>query len=602
MNIISSTFNGNLTVTSPGFLLKNSTFNGESSFTRNGTSNHQSDGGNVYNGNVSFSNNGSGGRLRLATTTADTYNANATFNSTGQDVQVAYLGENLFKGDITINSNKVVFNTSTGKVTFAGSNNQTLNGSYNYPFKKLAINKQSGTVTANSTLSVDDTLFFVSGKLITTSTNLLTMKAGSVASGASNLSFVSGPIKKTGNTAFQFPVGKNSLFRKIEITAPSNATDAFTAEYFDTSQTSGSTMDTTISFISDCGYWSLTRNTGSSNITPKFAFDSTYCDYLSVKPVHIAFWNGTKWVDKGEGVNDSNTKKTNASVTSYGNFALAYKLMPGDAPQMPYVLNSNSTCSPVEMLFENSDLWFSFEVDSALIKLGIFAPDPNKWYAPLKELVLYEKYTPGSDLTYVHDWQMDCDSALFSFQTFSTDLDTSKKYLAKFSKYEIGDCDGISDTTSYYLNICLRNLRMFTGSQTFYYSDENDLLAHLGVPGNAGPLSPGDVLIPGAANLSINLSSVAPLVIDGVLLSGDYDLINNPQGTLLFTENTALINVSLQDEGYMFVMKPGAKIQNIRLQGPMPGLQDYNQDLQLCAALKLEKTTHVRNDFKIKYC
>ncbi|MBL0340445.1 MAG: hypothetical protein IPP71_05670, partial [Bacteroidetes bacterium] len=190
----------------------------------------------------------------------------------------------------------------------------------------------------------------MSKNLITTSTNLLTIKAGSVVSGASNSSFVSGPVKKTGNSAFQFPVGKNSIFRKVEITAPSNATDAFTAEYFDTSQTSGSTMDTTINFISDCGYWSLTRNTGSSNITPKFAFDSTHCDYLSVKPVHIAFWDGTKWVDKGEGVNDSNTKKTSAAVTSYGNYALAYKLIAGDAPQMPYALSVSTTCTAIEIL------------------------------------------------------------------------------------------------------------------------------------------------------------------------------------------------------------------------------------------------------------
>ncbi|MBL0340220.1 MAG: hypothetical protein IPP71_04440 [Bacteroidetes bacterium] len=115
-------------------------------------------------------------------------------------------------------------------------------------------------------------------------------------------------------------------------------------------------------------------------------------------------------------MNDSNTKKTNAAVTSYGNFALAYKLMPGDAPQMPYELASTSTCNPVEMLFENSDLWFSFAVDSALIKLGIFAPDPNKWYAPIKELVLYENYTPGSELTYTKDWQMNCDSAFLVFK------------------------------------------------------------------------------------------------------------------------------------------------------------------------------------------
>ncbi|MBL0342724.1 MAG: hypothetical protein IPP71_18630 [Bacteroidetes bacterium] len=53
----------------------------------------------------------------------------------------------------------MVFNTASGKVTFSGDSIQTLNGSYNFPFKKLAINKSGGFITANSTLSVDDTLF-----------------------------------------------------------------------------------------------------------------------------------------------------------------------------------------------------------------------------------------------------------------------------------------------------------------------------------------------------------------------------------------------------------------------------------------------------------
>ncbi|MBK7389420.1 MAG: hypothetical protein IPI23_10240 [Bacteroidetes bacterium] len=138
VNIIAATFNGNIIVTAPGILLKNSTFNGTTTLTRNGSSgNHQSDGGNTFN-LLTLDNAGNSGRVRWSTTLPDTYNADATFNSTGgQDVQIAYSGDNIFAGNITINSNKVVFNTSTGKVTFTGTNNQTLNGSYNYAFKNF---------------------------------------------------------------------------------------------------------------------------------------------------------------------------------------------------------------------------------------------------------------------------------------------------------------------------------------------------------------------------------------------------------------------------------------------------------------------------------
>jgi hypothetical protein len=86
-----STFNGEITVSSPGILLKNSTFNGMSSFTKTGTSNAQSDGGNVFNSATTISNTAASGRIRMATVSGDTYNADATFSSTGgQDVQIAY--------------------------------------------------------------------------------------------------------------------------------------------------------------------------------------------------------------------------------------------------------------------------------------------------------------------------------------------------------------------------------------------------------------------------------------------------------------------------------------------------------------------------------
>ncbi|MBK7971003.1 MAG: hypothetical protein IPK08_19915 [Bacteroidetes bacterium] len=113
--------------------------------------------------------------------------------------------------NITINSNKVVFNTSTGKVTFTGTNNQTLNGSYNYTFKNVVLNKSSGTVTANTTLSIDDSLIFIQGNLITTSTNLLTMKHGFKLM-ASNNSFVNGPVKKIGNAYSNILSARKQLF------------------------------------------------------------------------------------------------------------------------------------------------------------------------------------------------------------------------------------------------------------------------------------------------------------------------------------------------------------------------------------------------------
>ncbi|MBL7915477.1 MAG: T9SS type A sorting domain-containing protein, partial [Bacteroidia bacterium] len=327
-------FNGNLTINAPGILTKSSIYYGTTSLNRTGsTTNFHSYGSNVYAGNVTWDNAGSGGRVRLASTAPDTYMGHATFSSTGgQDLQVAYVGDNAFAGNITINSNKVVFNTSTGKVTFTGTSNQTLNGSYNYPFKKMAINKSTGTVTANTTLSVDDSLIFIQGNLITTSTNLLTLKHGSKANGASNSSFVNGPVKKVGNTAFEFPIGKYSIFSPLSITATSSSANAYSAEYFDQPQTHGANRDSTLGGIAYCNYWNLDRVTGSAKVAISIGWNQTHCGLMDSTSATVAFWD-SEW--KNLKVNSFNGNITAGNLLSLdslnitsSNISIAYRIIP----------------------------------------------------------------------------------------------------------------------------------------------------------------------------------------------------------------------------------------------------------------------------------
>ena len=330
VSLESCIFNGNLTINAPGILTKTSTYNGNTTFNRTGSiTNFHSYGANVYIGNVTWDNAGSGGRIRLASTAPDTYMGDATFSSSGgQDLQVAYVGDNTFAGNITINSNKVVFNISTGKVTFTGTSNQTLNGSYNYPFKKLTINKASGAVTANTTLSVDDSLIFMQGNLITTSTNLITMKHGSIATGASDSSFVSGPVKKVGSSAFDFPVGDNGVYRKLGISAPSNSSHAFQVYYSDQEANLNRTSrDTTLALINGTGYWDVQRITGNSNVKITTSWNELRGIADSTR-ARITRWNGTKWVNVGgsnfSGNYSSGTLETDSLQSAFGRYTFSF--------------------------------------------------------------------------------------------------------------------------------------------------------------------------------------------------------------------------------------------------------------------------------------
>lgn len=324
-SITGATFGGDFSITSNALLFKNCTFNGAATFTATGSGSSSWYGGNKFNGNATFTNNASAGNLRLDADTANTYYADATFNGS-RELRVCY-GNSVssFYGNITAASN-TTFNAGTGTLCLAGSGTQSLSFGGSYPVKNLMLNKSGGSASLATALAISGSITFVKGNLTTTSSNLLTINNGGSVSGASDSSFIDGPVKKIGNAAFVFPTGKGNSYRAIGISAPSNTTDAFTGEYFNTGQTLGSSMDTTINTISSCNYWNLNRNTGSSNVTVKFQLDSTACDWNKPDSSHIGYWNGTKWVDKGVGVFDSIYIKPASAISNFGNFLFSYNL------------------------------------------------------------------------------------------------------------------------------------------------------------------------------------------------------------------------------------------------------------------------------------
>lgn len=105
----------------------------------------------------------------------------------------------------------------------------------------LIVNNPAGVLLQND-LFISYVLQFLSGVLTTSAANLLTMGPASLVFGASNTSFADGPVSKTGNTAFTFPIGKTNCgpsgtvngYAALEIAnffGTVLPTDRFTAEY-----------------------------------------------------------------------------------------------------------------------------------------------------------------------------------------------------------------------------------------------------------------------------------------------------------------------------------------------------------------------------------
>jgi hypothetical protein len=144
------------------------------------------------------------------------------------------------------------------------------------------------------------------GRIFSTATELLTMRAGSTAVNASDLSFVHGPVQKVGNSDFTFPVGKDGSLRPCGLsTLSGTTTGAFTAEYFPiTAYSWGTALEPTLDHISDCEYWIIDRTAGSGNAVVELTWDTPEsCGVTAPPDLRVARWDAGLgiWQDRGNG-------------------------------------------------------------------------------------------------------------------------------------------------------------------------------------------------------------------------------------------------------------------------------------------------------------
>ena len=328
-----STFNGSLVVTSPSLYLNGTTFNASAAFTKTGPAYNLSNGGNTFNGITTIVNNGSGTFI-LAGSATDVFNENVVFRQTNAfTLYPAYNVNCTFAKNISTigTSNAILFANNGGRVTLNGAGTQSIDGSSTEApdFYNLTINKTANHVTLNCVVEISNNLTLTNGQIISTGTNLLVMKDNSTVSSVSNNSYVSGPVRKVGDDAFTFPVGKGGYYRPCAISAPSSAGHHFTSEFF-LADSDGlythSSKDVSIDHLSRCEYWTIDRTNGASNVTVRLSWDAPSCGVTSLSDLMVCRWNGSMWKDHGNGGTTGNTSigtvVSSGSISSFSPFTL----------------------------------------------------------------------------------------------------------------------------------------------------------------------------------------------------------------------------------------------------------------------------------------
>jgi hypothetical protein len=207
----------------------------------------------------------------------------------------------------------------------------------------------SNNVNLNSDMTINGIFDFNAGLLKCQNSKVLTFNQGSSHIGSGGLSYVVGKVSKIGNTAFTFPIGSDLLFRSASISAPSNSTDKFSAQYFRSNPTSlfGTGKDVTLNNVSKLEYWDVSRDAGTSSVSVSLDWESSTSGVTNPSDLRVSHWNSSlsKWEDLGK-TNSITASSTSGFVTSNvtSNFS-------------PFTLGSATAINPLPIELYDFDIF-----------------------------------------------------------------------------------------------------------------------------------------------------------------------------------------------------------------------------------------------------
>jgi hypothetical protein len=190
------------------------------------------------------------------------------------------------------------FNPGLNKIVLNGSSEQSITGNAPFfSFYGLELNNTSAEgITLFRNIAVTSSLELTNGKLNTDFISLIHLSDNAVSTEGSAISFVNGPMSKTGDDPFVFPIGKNNKWRRLAISAPVDVTTNFIAEYFDESFTDLTPVSSPLTAVSSIEYWDLQRTVTNDQVSVTFYWeDASASAFTNCGNISIAKWNNSDW-------------------------------------------------------------------------------------------------------------------------------------------------------------------------------------------------------------------------------------------------------------------------------------------------------------------
>jgi Secretion system C-terminal sorting domain len=238
-------------------------------------------------------------------------------------------------GDISAVSGTELRSSNTiSRWTFNSGSTQDVNiGATNVVTSGVIFEVANGsTVQLNSSFNIGR-LVLTSGKIISTSTNQLTITSTNSLSGGSSTAYVEGPMSHqyniVGAATFSYPIAKDGIYRPVtlSLTQSSTTTSTYTAEVFN-STPPANTLPGTLDKVSSVRYYKITESGGGSaftagGITLSYDADDGVNDATNLR---VAEDDGSgNWADLGGtgSASPTGTISSTSTFTTVGDFVLA---------------------------------------------------------------------------------------------------------------------------------------------------------------------------------------------------------------------------------------------------------------------------------------
>lgn len=198
--------------------------------------------------------------------------------------------------------------SSNGIYEYAGSTTQVTGNALPATINGLIINNASG-VTVTQPVSINNGLTLASGLLHTGTTAIVTLSDRTTVTGGSHTAYIDGPVSaRTSHTnPVLLPVGKNSKYAPVQITAAGTSPTTYLAEYFNGNNITinkNNLGNSNLTHVDSFQYWDINRTSGTEYAYLTLPFDGS-SNLSALTNAAVAHYNST--TSNWESMSQTNT-------------------------------------------------------------------------------------------------------------------------------------------------------------------------------------------------------------------------------------------------------------------------------------------------------